>query len=254
MSETPTKVCIPCKGGDHSECDLFFTGMLAAEQQCCCEGEFTLDDLELLQRGTEAAAPTPQEPALREPVNPGYVHPDAFKFSQSIGTFTDPASTGRKLAARLFKIKPGMVCEWAGMKNVGGGLHPIVGCMRNPASDIHHGPDKNTLNNAKVTWELGDTENIHLICSFCHNRWHGLNDPTYEKTYDRVADQARPWLPLGDEWQLHEPVEATRAELLAEDERREALAQQKGGRAGGRGAKGFGAPEQIEDVAEGDDQ
>lgn len=248
------RVCLACMRGDHAECDLFFSGMLAEDQDCCCDGEFTLDDLELLGRlnGDVSHETPPAEPALREPVNSGYVHPDAWKFTQSIGTFTDPASTGRKLAARLFKIKPGMVCEWARQKNCGGGLHPIVGCMGNPASDIHHGPDKNTLNNAKVSWALGDTENIHLICSFCHNRWHALNDPTYEKGYDRARDQARPWLPVGDEWGQHEPVAANFDELVAEERRRQELGDAKGGRAGGRGARGAGRPEDVDPVGEDD--
>lgn len=234
-------VCISCRVGDHAECDLYFTGMLAEDQHCCCDGEFTIDDLELLAK----AAPAPPEPKLRDPVNPGYIHPDAYRFTQSIGTFTDPASTGRKLADRMFKIKPGMVCEWARQKNCGGGVNPIVGCMGNPASDIHHGPDKNTLNNAKVSWDVGDTENIHLICSFCHNRWHAANDPAYEKTYDRKTDQARPFLPVGN-WTPHEPIPATFDELIVEERRRNEAGT--GGR--GRNSAGAGAAEDTDPVGE----
>lgn len=244
-------VCLPCRGGDHAECDLFFSGMLAEDQQCCCEGEFTLDDLELLAKLGANSAP-PAEPALRDPVNPGYIHPEAFRFRQSIGTFADPESTGRKLMVKLYPIKPGMVCEWAGKKNCGGGAHPIIGCINNPASELHHGPDKNTLNNAKVSWGVGDTENIHLICAFCHNRWHALNNPTYEQGYDRIRDQARPWLPVGDDWGPHEPVEASFEELVTEERKRRELGDAKGGRAGGRNAKGHGQAADVDPVGEDD--
>lgn len=245
------RVCVACRGGEHAECDLFFAGMLAEGQDCCCEGEFTIDDVQL-----PASAPAPKEPAkepaLREPVNPGYIHPDAFRFRQSIGTFTDPESTGRKLVARLYPIKPGMVCEWARKKNCGGGSNPIVGCLGNPASDLHHGPDKNTLNNEKGSWGVGEAENVHLICSFCHNRWHAANDGSYEKGYDRVADQARPYLPVGDDWGPHEPVDADFDELVAEERRRAELGISKGGRSGGRGARGAGKADDVDPIGEDD--
>lgn len=86
----------------------------------------------------------------------------------------DVESTGRKRAVAIAVITPGMVCEWAYLKEAGGGAKPIIGCPGHPASDVHHGPDKSTLNN-----ELGI--NLHRICSHCHGRWHTVNDPLFIK-------------------------------------------------------------------------
>lgn len=107
----------------------------------------------------------------------------------------DPLSTGRKRAAKILsdEMLAGMICEWALLKEAGGGLFPIEGCHGNKATDRHHGPDKNTLNNERGV-------NLHGICSFCHNRWHAKNDPTY--TEPRPVGQS--WLPNG-EYQSHNP-------------------------------------------------
>ena len=119
-------------------------------------------------------------------------------------TLTDPISTGRKRAAALYKIAPGTECEWAWKKNCGGGIVTIMGCPGRPASHIHHGPDKSTLNN--------DRENISIICSTCHVRWHDVNDPHYPNA--RPVDNGT-WLPLGDTiHRLDEMVQADKTEIL----------------------------------------
>lgn len=110
----------------------------------------------------------------------------------------DPRSTGRKRAAALAPIFPEMLCEWAGLRHAGGGAVPIVGCnghrlvdekgQRDDGlwqGDRHHGPDKNTLNNA-----VGF--NLHRICVSCHHRWHSLNDEFY--TEPRPPADV-PWAP-----------------------------------------------------------
>lgn len=97
----------------------------------------------------------------------------------------DPISTGRKRAARLYKIAPGQVCDWAWKKNAGGGVEPIWGCTGRPAVHIHHGPDKSTLNNDRET-------NISIVCNYCHNRWHVANDKYYVEP--RPKDNSE-WLP-----------------------------------------------------------
>lgn len=90
----------------------------------------------------------------------------------------DLQSTGRKRAAKLYAIpkegEPGypLACEWQGLKAAGGGVEPIVGCFDGLATNIHHGPDKNTLSNF--------VGNVHRICATCHNRWHAANDQYYE--------------------------------------------------------------------------
>jgi len=85
----------------------------------------------------------------------------------------DPQSTGRHRAVALHgRANPELPCEWQGLANCGGGSFPILGCITGVQENLHHGPDKNTLNNER--------SNIHKICSQCHNRWHTMNDSGYE--------------------------------------------------------------------------
>jgi hypothetical protein len=119
----------------------------------------------------------------------------------------DPVSAGRKRAAVMYEISPGQVCEWAWSKQCGGGIEPIVGCTGRPASNIHHGPDKSTLNNVR--------DNISVICTFCHNRWHVANDKYYVEP--RPTDNSA-WVP--DKFPekeilpLSAKVKATKQEIL----------------------------------------
>lgn len=87
----------------------------------------------------------------------------------------DQQSTGRKRAAKLNPLDRTADCEWANKKDIGGGSHPILGCgfiyPTGKQQAIHHGPDKNTLNN--------DPDNLHRICHKCHNTWHSKNDKDY---------------------------------------------------------------------------
>lgn len=107
----------------------------------------------------------------------------------------DPKSTGRKRAAVHYPLFRDQPCEWRGLKNVGGGLKPSVGCMQGLQQHRHHGPNKNTLSN--------EPGNIHRICNNCHSAWHALNNPIYdEEQYKRLP---------------HSPQEATTEELLAEE-------------------------------------
>lgn len=110
--------------------------------------------------------------------------------------FTDAESTGRKRAAEELptEILTTMICEWALLKEAGGGVNPIKGCHGNPATDRHHGPNKNTLYNERRV-------NLHAICSFCHNLWHARNDSTYEG--ERPKDDT-PWYPA-EEFKEHDP-------------------------------------------------
>lgn len=122
----------------------------------------------------------------------------------------DPVSTGRKRAAVLYPISGGQVCDWAWKKNCGGGIEPITGCTGRPASHIHHGPDKSTLNNDKT--------NISLVCEFCHNRWHVANDKYYGT---RPVDNST-WIPhvniIGRDIQpLSSILKATKMEILTEE-------------------------------------
>lgn len=146
---------------------------------------------------------------VEECLNPEGATPDSIQdaIKAAIGRpqkdaqeMADPESTGRKRAAQALPAEQleGMICEWALLKEAGGGIHPIRGCHGNKATDRHHGPDKNTLNNSRSS----DTErNLHAICSFCHNEWHAKNDNSYEG--ERPKDDT-PWVPVGD-FKLHDP-------------------------------------------------
>jgi hypothetical protein len=104
---------------------------------------------------------------------------------------TDPKSTGRKRAARDYPITKGEPCEWRGLKNCGGGLEPIIGCLEGNQSHRHHGPIKDPRHN--------EEGNVHRICPKCHRRWHARNDPVY----DAATFSGLP----------HRPLEATSTEL-----------------------------------------
>lgn len=104
-------------------------------------------------------------------------------------TLRDQQSTGRKRAAQLFPLNREGKCEWAGLKNAGGGRYPIVGCRAGLQQARHHGPDKNTLNN--------DEGNVHRICHTCHNRWHARNDNDYVP--DEITNKHDPTTVASDE-------------------------------------------------------
>lgn len=132
--------CVACAADCHNEC------FIPVDDLCCCPVS-TIGS------------------SLVEPAKRGGPVKDAQDM-------VDPISTGRKRAAIAKPITDGMVCEWAGLANAGGGVEPIIGCNGNVATNIHHGPDKDILNNDVDT-------NLHRICPHCHNRWHTINDPYY---------------------------------------------------------------------------
>jgi hypothetical protein len=109
-----------------------------------------------------------------------------------------------------------MKCEWAGLKYAGGGVEPIIGCGGNiiqpvkkgpNKGDRHHGPDKSVINNAP--------DNVHRICSPCHNRWHAQNN----KFYGERPPASQPYLPLEEhELKQHDKVTMATAEEIEENE------------------------------------
>jgi hypothetical protein len=126
----------------------------------------------------------------------------------------------------LYPIYDGMTCEWAGLKFAGGGVEPIIGCDNNKLSskkggegelvqgDVHHGPDKNTLENSPG--------NAHRICAYCHHRWHAANDKYYGKRptrEDGKIDGTKPFLPLEEyEWVKHDDETRATEEEIKENE------------------------------------
>jgi hypothetical protein len=185
FGQPSSNVCWPCVCGLHQEC-------MVPTEECCCGGVDYLDSPEIATAGSRGA------------VGPKVLDPSQV---------TDPTSTGRKRAAQLYPIFTDMLCEWAYLKYAGGGVVPIVGCEGNliqPKSkagdggDVHHGPDKNTLNNAPG--------NVHRICKSCHHAWHAANDVHYGKKRP-PADQQ--WLPLVA-WVQHDGATRADEQELAE--------------------------------------
>lgn len=133
----------------------------------------------------------------QQPNNAVVIEPlGGYKQNEDI---TDQTSTGRKRAAMLYPVEDGMTCEWAWLKNAGGGAKPIVGCngtvllAAKGKHAVHHGPDKSTLNN--------EPTNVHRICVRCHNRWHAENDPLYPPVR---PEGGAPFIPLSGEVVPHD--------------------------------------------------
>jgi hypothetical protein len=153
--------CLPCAAEDHLLCMA-----PVDESKCCCSVLIVEEESQVTRIGP-----------VKEAVD-----------------ITDVQSTGRKRAAVMYPIEEGMICEWAYLKYAGGGVVPIVGCLNNPATDRHHGPDKNTLNNSP--------SNVHRICAYCHNYWHAKND----EFYGERPSGTEPFIPLdGNDWRVHDP-------------------------------------------------
>lgn len=161
-------ICYECEQGMHNICDN--PTEEDEETFCCCEISST-GEVTTAKGGRDALLAKYREAS----------------------EVTDVTSTGRKRAAAAYPITEGMKCEWANLRFAGGGVIPIVGCKVGVAKHIHHGPDKNTLNNTP--------ENVHRVCSKCHNRWHSINDMFYGT---RPAG-TEPFIPLdGNKWFGHD--------------------------------------------------
>lgn len=188
--------CFACRAGFYDECHNLWH-----DEEPCGDVKFTPTGEVKLENSVD-------EDGGRREVDSGYIQ-DGYDSAKDLSDYKDPISTGRKRAAEMYPISPGMVCEWANLKKAGGGVVPIVGCVGRPASDRHHGPDKNTMNNAPG--------NLHRICDHCHNTWHALNDPHYG---DRPP-HTEPFLPKEMEWFEHDPdTRATMDEVLDAERKR----------------------------------
>lgn len=166
--------CPPCAVGYHWECEHQQEDTL-----CCCIPNRTHIGND--QPDSESDSSGGETPKQRG----GQV--------KDYADITDVQSTGRKRAAQMYPITEGMVCEWAQLKSAGGGVVSIIGCNGNVATDRHHGPDKNTLNNTEG--------NVHRICATCHNRWHAAND----QYYGTRPEGTSPFIPLdGHNWGPHD--------------------------------------------------
>jgi len=223
-------VCLFCKQGFHDECDEFWV-MLDEKQEkfewvsCCCGGKFDSytylkeEELNAYKKDGGWNYVGPLKDA--EPID---TYIDNYSGSKPPEDYADPLSSGRKMAAKAAPIKAGLVCEWAWLAQAGGGVVPIMGCPGRPASDRHHGPDKNTLNNNVGT-------NLHRICDWCHNQWHSKNDPHYgprPEREDGMVDASVPFTPIGG-YVDHDPkTRAVDADVYTEDGLRREEARRHG--------------------------
>jgi hypothetical protein len=205
-------ICLACKAGFHDECADMWNGNLADSEDCCCQGAYSLEPSTAYEAALSADKPDID------------AYFDGYTGSKSLDQYADPISTGRKEAVKKFPIKPGMVCEWAWLKNAGGGVKPIIGCPGHPAEAVHHGPDKNTMCNIEG--------NVHRICAECHNRWHATNDPFYGErptTPDGKVDASVPFLPIDQDALPHDPDTFATDEMIhAEDKKRRDEARRHG--------------------------
>ena len=133
-------MCIYCQGGEHELCDSPANLESVADGlflfTCCCKGN------------AGAFVETVGEP---RPVGR----------PQKDGTdMVDVLSTGRHRAEKLLPNIKGAPCHWRGLLYAGGGVVPIVGCLKGTAEARHHGPDKSVLNNSVGV-------NLHAICTTC---------------------------------------------------------------------------------------
>lgn len=198
MSCTVHDPCFGCRNGFHNECSGFWT---SDTDECGCGGAV------IFTASGEVKSSGDKDSAAGSDLDTGYVD-DGYDGYKDIDNYKDPLSTGRKRAAVMYPIAPGQVCEWAGLKFAGGGVVPIVGCVGRPASDRHHGPDKNTMNNAPG--------NVHRICDYCHNTWHGANDPHYGERPDHTL----PFVPAGEYKEHDATTKATTEEIIAAEQQR----------------------------------
>ncbi len=190
--------CEACRAGFQNECHFAW---IREDHDSCGEVKF---DAAGNVRTDEA--PISED---GEGVDGGYLG-ELHEGSKSLSSYADPISTGRKMAAEKAPINVGMICEWAGLAKAGGGVVPIVGCVGRPASDRHHGPDKNTMNNVVGV-------NLHRICDHCHNTWHAKNDPAYGPR----PTHTQPFIPegvKGIDWFEHDAVTRATPEQIMEAE------------------------------------
>lgn len=201
---SPEEPCFACRSSFHNECESLWLDH--EEGDCCCGGEvkFNMAGNVVLDEDEDTGFSTKQ-------IDNGYITAEQG-FTKNLADYTDPISTGRKKAAQMYPINAGMVCEWAGLAKAGGGVAPIIGCIGRAASDRHHGPDKNTMNNAPA--------NLHRVCDHCHNTWHAHNDPAYGER----PEHTKPFIPvgtLGVDWFLHDSkTKATTEEVIAFETKR----------------------------------
>lgn len=168
-----SEVCWPCRRNQHDGCAALFTYDL-----CECTHE-------------KVVAPTPVGD-IGNALNLDTQEADTktvVRRQKNDMAVTDPQSTGRKRAAKLYPlIDPNgnkLPCDFQNRKSClpsymevqidGCGVR--TGTMPNFAQSRHH-HDYNVMNNER--------ENIGLLCLSCHNLLHAKNDPYKDKIYERI--------------------------------------------------------------------
>lgn len=218
--------CPACSASLHEECyGTIGEGLSGiAGDECCCasasQGTYIGPTVDHGNSGVLPESPLDFQARLSAHYADDSDVGEKESWQKDAVSIRDEESTGRKRAVLLYPITDGMVCEWAGLKNAGGGVVPLVGCRdtklaASKNSDVpglvtgavHHGPDKDTLNNSP--------ENVHRICTFCHNRWHTLNDGYYP---DKRPGHGQAFIPLNGETIPHDAeTQATETDYFVTD-------------------------------------
>lgn len=175
--------CLSCGRFLHDEC------MASIDGVCCCKKTVVHEDDVIKPNAGNSNGDDAPRPRGRPPKNDELLE--------------NPLATWRKRASMEFPLSRDEPCEWRGLRNVGGGKYPIVGCTSGKQQNIHHGPVKITIgfcDDEGKPFNFNREGNIHRICGRCHNLWHHWNDAPYD--------------PI--EWarHAHSPTEATPTELL----------------------------------------
>lgn len=164
----PSTVCLPCGRGFHRECKKC--------KKANCHEKLKNNETEDDSNGSSE----------------DFYDSEPRKRKSARENLKDPKSTGRKRAARVYPLDRNAPCEWRNLRNCGGGLRPVIGCLDGNQQHRHHGPVKETTRN-----ELG---NVHRICDDCHVHWHELNDLIYDEAQFNL-------LP-------HQPIPATQVDIV----------------------------------------
>jgi hypothetical protein len=170
------EICIPCWKGLHGACNALYF-----DDQCSCDHKQTST--------TQAAVGSfkslignalnldPEEPDTRSTTRA----PRRQKDDQAV---TDPQSTGRKRAAKLYPLRTEtgdpIPCDLANKKSPtlpGYYKVQIDGCGIRQGQSRHHW-SYNTLDNER--------SNIGLLCHSCHNLIHARNDEFKADIYETL--------------------------------------------------------------------
>jgi hypothetical protein len=176
-------ICDACIREYHTQCEL------TAGVACECTHEVKQATPAVAQELEVTDAHQDVDGSWRK-TNRAFARGSRSKYKRD-AALKDQQSTGRKRAAVRYPLDRNAPCEWRGLADTGGGLHPILGCTNGKQKDRHHGPDKAVTNN--------EPGNVHRICGHCHHLWHARNNEAYNwQSTVHLLHSPRPM--TDDEW------------------------------------------------------